>query len=127
LIRVKSPGSAGTDSDPEAAAVVRLPHRRRLSRILNWIALLILLGSAVAVLPVFVNGVAYLTRAESSSVVVLGVLVDGFCVLLLVFLVKLANGWGRHRPQGRHAGLRAPTPGPGPGQHQVSEAKRARS
>jgi hypothetical protein len=26
---VKSPGSAGTDSDPEVAAVVRLLHRRR--------------------------------------------------------------------------------------------------
>jgi hypothetical protein len=123
----------------------------------------------VAVLPVLVNGVAYLTGAENSSVflplsysqecgrsgcntvtdgtleggatvgwprrvplgqefpvrepvwdwgfgaqlinddagaiaaVVLGGLVDGFCVLLVVFLVKLAYGWGRYRPQGRHA------------------------
>jgi hypothetical protein len=166
---MKSPGSAGTDSDPEVAAVVRLPRRRRLILIVNWIALLILLGSAVAVLPVLVNGVAYLTGAENSSVflplsysqecgrsgcntvtdgtlasgasaswprrvplgqefpvrepvwdwgfgaqlinddasaiaaVAFGGLVDGFCVLLLVFLVKLANGWGRYRPQGRHA------------------------
>jgi hypothetical protein len=40
--------------------------------------------------------------AAAIAAVVLGVLVDGFCVLLLVFLVKLANGWGRYRPQGRH-------------------------
>lgn len=141
--------------------------RHRLSWIVNWIALLILLGIGVAVLPILVNGVAYLTGVENSSVflplsysqecgrggcntvtdgtlasgasvtwprrvplgqefpvrepawdwgfgaqlinddaaaiaaVVLGVLVDGFCVLLLVFLVKLAHRW--RRPLGRHA------------------------
>jgi hypothetical protein len=262
LIAVKSPGSAGTDSDPEVAAVVRLLHRRRgwivttvvgvaawltvavmrgslapnggygegvavgsvtvvlltigsivalaacvvdtvrlhrvdsgvrqragqrtahyparahpysypprhrLDLILSSITLLILLGIGVAVLPVLVNGVAYLTGAENSSVflplsysqecgrsgcstvtdgtlasgasvnwprrvplgqefpvrepvwdwgfgaglinddaaaiaaVVLGVLADGFCVLLLVFLVILAHRWGRHQEKGRHA------------------------
>ena len=42
--------------------------RHRLSLIANWIALLILLGIGVAVLPFPVNGVAYLTGAENSSV-----------------------------------------------------------
>jgi hypothetical protein len=131
--------------------------------------LLFLLGVGVAVLPGLVDGVAYLTGAENSSVflplsysqecgrsgcstvtdgtlasgasvswprqvplgqafpvrepawdwafgaqlinddatataaVVLGVLLDGFCVLLVVFLVMLANRWGPHRPEGRHA------------------------
>jgi hypothetical protein len=171
---VKSPGSAGTDSDPEVADPVRAhpysyPRRHRLSRIANWIGLLILLGVGVAVLPILVDGVGYLTGAETSSVflplsysqecgrdgcntvtdgtlasgasviwprrvplgqefpvreplwdwgfgaqlinddagaiaaVVLGVLVDGFCVLLPVFLVKLARRRGRHGQQGRHA------------------------
>jgi hypothetical protein len=169
---VNSRGSSGTDSDPEVADPVRAhpysyPRRRRLSRVVNWIGLLILLGVGVAVLPILVNGVAYLTGAENSSVfrpvsysqecgrdgcntvtdgtlasgasviwprrvplgqefpvreplwdwgfgaqlinddagaiaaVVLGVLVDGFCVLLPVFLVKLA--YRRRRPLGRHA------------------------
>ena len=146
-----------------------MPRRRRLILIVNWIALLILLGSAVAVLPILVDGVGYLTGAENSSVflplsysqecgrsgcntvtdgtlasgasaswprrvplgqefpvreqlwdwgfgaqlinddagaiaaVVLGVLVDGFCVFLPVFLVKLARRRGRHGRQGRHA------------------------
>ena len=171
---MKSPGSAGTDSDPEVADPVRAhpysyPRRHRLSRIANWIGLLILLGVGVAVLPILVDGVGYLTGAENSSVflprsysqecgrdgcntvtdgtlasgasviwprqvplgqefpvreplwdwgfgaqlindgagaiasVVLGVLVDGFCVLLPVFLVKLARRRGRHGQQGRHA------------------------
>lgn len=42
--------------------------RHRLSWIVNWIALLILLGIGVAVLPILVNGVAYLTGVENSSV-----------------------------------------------------------
>jgi hypothetical protein len=245
---VKSPGSAGTDSEPEVAAVVRLLHRRRgwivttvagvaawltvavirgyladdggngaavavgsvmvvllaivcivaltacvvdtvrlhrvdsgvrqrgglpprhrLDLILSSIALLIPLGFGVAVLPDLVNGVAYLTGAENSSVflplsysqecgrsgcntvtdgtlargasvswprrvplgqefpvrepvwnwgfgtqlinddtsaiasVVLGVLIDGFCVFLLVFLVMLTQRSGPLRPRGRHA------------------------
>ena len=135
--------------------------------VLSSIILLFLLGFAVALLPDAVNGVAYLTGAENSSVflprsysqecgrsgcntvtdgtlasgasvswprrvplgqefpvreplwdwafgaqlindntsaiasVVFGVLVDGFCVLLLAFLVMLRRRWGR--PTGRHA------------------------
>ena len=39
-----------------------------MSRIANWIGLLILLGVGVAVLPILVDGVGYLTGAENSSV-----------------------------------------------------------
>jgi len=144
------------------------PRRRRLTLIANWIGLLILLVIGVAVLPFPVNGVAYLTGAENSSLflprsygqecghscytvtdgtltngasfswprkvplgqefpvrepvwdwgfgdqlinddatataaIVLGVLADGFCVLVLVFLAVLAHRWGRHGQHGRHA------------------------
>jgi hypothetical protein len=154
---------------PARAHLHSYPPRYRLDLILSCIALLIPLGIGVAVLPGLVNGAAYLTGAETSSVflplsysqecgrdgcntvtegtlasgasviwprqvplgqefpvreplwdwgfgaqlinddagaiaaVVLGVLVDGFCVLLPVFLVKLARRRGRHGQQGRHA------------------------
>ena len=50
LIAVKSPGSAGTDSDPEAAAVVRLTHRRR-----GWI-LATLAGVAASLTVAVIRG-----------------------------------------------------------------------
>ena len=59
---MKSPGSAGTRTHPYS-----YPPRHRLRWIANWIALLILLGSGVVVLPLSVNGIAYLTGAENSS------------------------------------------------------------
>jgi len=152
---------------PARAHLYSYPPRHRLDLILSCIALLIPLGIGVAVLPGLVDGVAYLTGAENSSVflplsysqecgrggcstwtdgtlasgasvswprqvplgqeftvrepvwdwgfgaelinddgsaiasVVLGVLVDGFWVLLPVLLVKLAHRW--KRPLGRHA------------------------
>jgi hypothetical protein len=158
-----------TAHHPARAHPYSYPPRHRLRWIANWIALLILLGIGVAVLPFPVNGVAYLTGAENSSVflplsysqecgrgdcstwtdgtlasgasvswprqvplgqeftvreptwdwgfgaelinddasaiasVVLGVLADGFCVLVLIFLVILAHRWGPHGPHGRHA------------------------
>jgi hypothetical protein len=156
-----------TEHHPVRAHPYSYPPRHRLDLILSSITLLFLLGTGVAVLPVPVNGVAYLTGAENSSVflplsysqecgrsgcstvtdgtlasgasvswprrvplgqeflvrepvwdwgfgaqlinddasataaVVLGVLLDGFCVLLLGFLAMLARRW--RRPLGRHA------------------------
>jgi len=58
---VGSAESAVTDSDPEAAATVRLPHRPR-----GWVMMLILLCIGVAALPGLVDGVGYLAGAESS-------------------------------------------------------------
>jgi hypothetical protein len=49
--------------------------------------------------------------ASAIAAVALGALVDGFCVLLLVFLVKLAHRW--RRPLGRlRSGCGPLTPGP---------------
>ena len=56
---------------------------------------------------------AELINDDGSAIasVVLGVLVDGFCVLLPVFLVKLAHRW--RRPLGRlRSGCGPLTPGP---------------
>jgi hypothetical protein len=41
--------------------------------------------------------------ASAIAALVIGVLLDGLCVFLPVFLVGLAYRWGRHRQQGRHA------------------------
>jgi hypothetical protein len=51
LIAVKPPGSAGSDSDPEVAAVVRLLHRRRgwivttVAGVAAWLTVAVMRGS----------------------------------------------------------------------------------
>jgi hypothetical protein len=52
---------------PARAHAYSYPPRHRLSWVLGWITLLILVGTAVPFLPSLVNGVAYVAGAESST------------------------------------------------------------
>lgn len=172
LLRRRYPGvrrqaKRRTAHYPVRAHASSYPPRHGFTLLYAWFVMAIVFGIGVVSLAGLVDGVAYLTGAESSSTftptaygqacgrsgchtvtngilsdgtsvtwsrevpldqpftvreplwnwgfgsglmdgdpiailyIVLGLLFDGFCVLVLVHLVKLARNWLRHRRQGR--------------------------
>jgi hypothetical protein len=64
---VRSRAGGHVAHHPVRAHAYRYPPRHRFSWVFCWVFMLILVGIGVAALPGFVDGVAYLTGAESSA------------------------------------------------------------
>ena len=65
--QVRSRAEGHVAHHPVRAHAYRYPPRHRFSWVFCWVFMVILVGVGVAVLPGFVNGVAYLAGAEDSA------------------------------------------------------------
>ena len=87
---VRAQAAPRTAHHPVRAHAYRYPPRHRWTWVFSWLVMAILLGLGMAA----ING-----DGSAITYIILGVLFDGFAVLILFALYHAVRQWRRHRQQ----------------------------